>query len=71
MAHEILLNRQSTRCRIGNIRLECFHFYLSGHTQTVATGSNHSTSEPLTYVVPQGSVLGPLLFSIYNCPLEK
>ncbi len=67
--HEILLKRLSTRCGIEGTALNWFHSYLSNRTQTVINGSRESTLEPLKYGVPQGSVLGPIRFSICNSPI--
>ena len=49
--------------------LRWFKSYFQDRTQTVQIGS--STSEPVTlkYGVPQGSVLGPILFTMYTTPL--
>ena len=49
--------------------LRWFKSYIQDRTQTVQIGS--STSEPVTlqYGVPQGSVLGPILFTMYTTPL--
>ncbi len=39
--------------------------------QTVSVGSSHSKYETLKHGVPQSSVLGPIVFSIYNSPIRE
>ena len=43
-----------------------FQNYLRDRSQFVSIEEKRSTSRPLTFRVPQGSVLGPLLYSL-NC----
>ena len=53
---------------ISGISLSWFHSYLSERKQFLKIGSSSSTPVFLRFGVLQGSVLGPILFSLYTSP---
>ena len=66
--HDILL-KDSTFGITGQA-LKWFSSYLSDRHQSVAVDNFRSHPLPLKYGVPQGSVLGPVLFTAYTEPLS-
>jgi retron-type reverse transcriptase len=50
---------------ISKTSLEWFKIYLSDRLQFVLLVSQRSESRTITHGAPQGSILGPILFSIY------
>ena len=68
--HCLLLSRLHHRFGFTGTVLEWFKSYLNGRTQQVAIKNCLSSEKALRYGVPQGSVLGPLLFSLFFSPLE-
>jgi hypothetical protein len=68
--HNILCEKLSALGVQGNA-LNWFVSYLTGRTQSVIIHSTQSTSIPISSGVPQGSVLGPLLFSIYMNGIDE
>ena len=49
--------------------LKLIHNYLSNRKQRVKINSVYSIWKDISYGVPQGSILGPLLFNIHLCDL--
>lgn len=68
--HTILLNRLKN-IGITELVYDWFSSYLTGRTQAVFLDGVSSDSVNLTCGVPQGSVLGPILFNIYTQPLGE
>ena len=64
--HEILLQRLRTSFGINGVALQWFQSYLTSRTQHVRRGIDRSTTVQLICRVPQGSVLGPILFILYT-----
>jgi hypothetical protein len=62
--HNILLDSVSTCCGIAADALLWFASYLFGRTQCVRVGDCFSSSVPVPFDVPQGSVNGSILFII-------
>ena len=62
--HGILLQKLSS-IGMNTNATEWFNSYLSGRTQFVDLGGVHSKLNTISCGVPQGSILGPLLFLIY------
>ncbi len=67
--HQILLGRLSDRVGVKGHALKWLTSYLTGRRQQVLISGVKSEPVSLTCGVPQGSVLGPVLFTIYTLPL--
>ena len=69
--HEKLIRTLHAYCGIKGNPLKWFLSYLKGRVQSVLIGFTFSREQNLLFGVPQGSVLGPVLFTIYTTPLGR
>ena len=69
--HEMLLNRLKTRFFIKGKALEWFRSYVTNRHQSVKINNVNSVKVKLSQGVPQGSILGPVLFTSYTAPLRE
>ena len=69
--HHILLERLKIMFGLTRTVINWITSYLSGRSQKVVVGNANSSAVPLSCGVPQGSILGPTLFTLYTTPLGK
>lgn len=66
--HALVISRLSTEFGLQDVPLRWFSFYLQNRRQCVMIHEDKSEAATLSCGVPQGSVLGPVLFVLYtNC----
>jgi hypothetical protein len=64
--HSTLIQRLDKSLGIRGKALKWIHSYLEGRTQQVQIGEAISSAKQLTCGVPQGSILGPILYCMYT-----
>ena len=67
--HSILLHRLQHWFGLHGTSLDWFSSYLTSRSQAVSIQNSTSSLSNPSCGVPQGSVLGPLLFTLYTTPL--
>ena len=68
--HPILVHHLHTDFGFNDAVLQWFSSYLTDRTQYVSLSNHCSAFAPIHSGVPQGSVLGPILFAMYIKPLS-
>ena len=69
--HRVLLNILQYKYHISGVALAWIKSFLSGRSQRVKIGESRSASMVITFGVPQGSILGPLLFNLYCAGIDR
>ena len=68
--HDILLERLQSRFGLTGSVLYWIKSYFTQRSEVVCINGTPSKSQSVNYGVPQGSILGPLLFNLYISPIE-
>ena len=66
--HDVLVTRLVQRFGVTGCAIAWIKSYLADRSQSVNINGGVSNDTPLAFGVPQGSALGPILFSIYTTP---
>ena len=69
--HSLLLCRLEQHFGVFGLAISWFKSYLSNRFQFVSARGSYSKLSKLDYAVPQGSVLGPILFVLYTLHLFR
>ena len=69
--HAVLIDCLQKQFKVGGQVLKWLTSYLSGRSFQVKINSCLSNGVILLYGVPQGSILGPILFLLYISEIEK
>ena len=69
--HTTLLRRLGNWFWMSGKALDWFKSYLTGRSQRIELGNCLSSRSDLSFEVTQGSVLGPLFFTLYTTPLSS
>ena len=69
--HTILLQKMHDQFGIKNVELDWFKSYLTNREQACIVNGAMSSPKTIVCGVPQGSILGPLLFLLYNNDLPE
>jgi len=68
--HFMLCRRAECDFRIRGTALRWLQSFVSDRSQYIAIGLQQSATTALSSGVPQGSILGPLLFAMYLSPID-
>ena len=69
--HNILIKRLNSYFGLSGSVLQWFSSYIKDRGQSVVIGDVISSPQKLDYGIPQGSIVGPLLFTLYTAPLQQ
>ena len=69
--HNILIERLDQTFAIHQMALDWLRSYLKNRSQLIVTASADPVTQNVSSGVPQGSVLGPILFSLYMAEIEQ